>query len=352
MLNTELGILWDTLYFGRMYCYQEERIKFFEERSLPTDELIRDFEKLKREVGELPLYFRTLFFRLLHPEKWTGSLMSYIMDRGKPALTMEDFLSRLDSREFFFTCAAAFFFPKGTGAPATGLNEGDAAAWYRATGKEGELPEFVKTDMAYICGDFDSFQKEVQYYLTRIYRAVKAEHLSRREECERVAEAWRKRENVERINRRFKSSLTGEEIFENGTVVTILNPYCTAFFYDGEEDDPGKATTVLCGVRFEEGLISLYQESGNAFLDFVVACGADNKIRIVCALMEKEEMTSMQLSRELSVSAPMMGRYLADMQDAGIVYRSRREGKNIFYSLDREKMRQVKNAATVFLGNF
>ena len=71
------------------------------------------------------------------------------------------FLSRLDSRENFFTCAAAFFFPKGTGAPATGLNEGDAAAWYRATGKEGELPEFVKTDMAYICGDFDSFQKEI-----------------------------------------------------------------------------------------------------------------------------------------------------------------------------------------------
>ena len=348
MLNTELGILWDTLYFGRMYCYQEERIKFFEERSLPTDELIHGFEKLKREIGELPLYFRTLFFQVEEQDK---SLMFEIVDRGKPAVTVEDFLSRMDSREKFFT-GAAVILTSGDGAPAVGLSEGDTAAWYRAMSKAEILPEFVKTDLMYICGNFESFQKDAQYYLTRIYRAVKAEHLSRREECERIAEAWRKRENVERINRWFKSFLTGEEEFENGTGVTILNPYCAAFLYDGGEDDPGKATTVLCGVRFEEGLISLYQESGNAFLDFVVACGTENKIRIVCALMEKEEMTSMQLSRELSVSAPMMGRYLADMQDAGIVYRSRREGKNLFYRLDREKMRQVKNAATVFLGNF
>ena len=348
MLNDELGILWDTLYFGRMYCYQEERIKFFEERSLPTDELIHGFEKLKREIGELPLYFRTLFFQ---PEEEQKSLMSEINDRGKPAVTMEDFLSRMDSRGKFFAGAEAIL-TSGDGAPVARLSEGDAAAWYCVMSKAETLPEFVKTDMMYICGNFESFQKEVQYYLTRIYRAVKTEHLSRREECERVAEGWRKKENIERINRWYKSSLTGEEEFENGTGVTFLNPYCAAFLYDGGEDSPEKATTVLCGVRFEEGLAALGRESNNAFLDFVAACGTENKIRIVCALMEKEEMTSMQLSRELSVSAPMMGRYLADMQDAGIVYRSRREGKNLFYRLDREKMRRVKNAATVFLGNF
>lgn len=348
MLNTELGILWDTLYFGRMYCYQEERIKFFEERSLPTDEMIRDFEKLKREVGELPLYFRTLFFQ---PEEEQKSLMSEINDCGKPAVTMEDFLSRMDSRGKFFAGAEAILTSRED-VPVARLSEGDAAAWYCVMSKAETLPEFVKTDMMYICGNFESFQKDAQYYLTRIYRAVKAEHLSRREECERVGEAWRKKENVERINRWFKSSLTGEEEFENGTGVTFLNPYCAAFLYDGGEDSPEKATTVLCGVRFEEGLAALGRESNNAFLDFVAACGTENKINIVCALLKKEEMTSMQLSRELSVSAPMMGRYLADMQDAGIVYRSKREGKNVFYRLDREKMRQVKNAATVFLGNF
>jgi len=348
MLNDELGILWDTLFFGRMYCYPDEQISFFQNKSLPTDELIHDFEKLKQKVGELPLYFRTLF---LLSEDRQKSLMSCIMERGKPALTVEELLSRLDSRKVFFTHAAAFFFSKGIDVPATGLNEGDTAAWYRAMSKAESLPEFVKTDMMYICGNIESFQKDVQYYLTRIYRAMKTEHLSRREEFERVAEAWRKKENIERINRQLNCSLTGEEAFQNGTAVLIMNPYCTAFF-STEEGVSEEATMVLCGVRFEERLIAPDCESNNAFLDFIVACGTDNKIRVVCTLLEREEMTSMQLSKELSVSAPMMGRYLQDMQDAGIVYRSKREGKNVFYRLDREKMRQVKNAATVFLGNF
>ena len=144
MLNDELGILWDTLFFGRMYCYPDEQISFFQNKSLPTDELIHDFEKLNQKVGELPLYFRTLF---LLSEDRQKSLMSCIMERGKPALTVEELLSRLDSRKVFFTHAAAFFFSKGIDVPATGLNEGDTAAWYRAMSKAESLPEFVKTDM-------------------------------------------------------------------------------------------------------------------------------------------------------------------------------------------------------------
>ena len=346
MLNVELGVLWDSLYLGSMYYRQDREMEYYEERSWPTDELLRDIEKLKNKIGPLPPFFRTLFFRR---DEWTGTLLfNIIEDQGKPAASMEEALSRLDSRDRFFACAAEYFFPKGTGATEPGLNGGEPAAWYRAMDRAEGLPEFVKTDMAYICGNFESFQKDLQFYLMRIYRAVKAEHLSRREEFEHVAEAYRKKENIERLNRFFKSSLTGEEEFENGIGVILMNPYMTCFWGAGNTA-PEEASMVICGARFEEAALgSSYRGSDNEFFNFVVACGSENKMRIVYALLETEEMTATQLSQKLSVSTPMAGRYLQDLLDAGIICMSRREGKKVFYSLNREKMRQIKTAAIAF----
>ena len=61
------------------------------------------------------------------------------------------------------------------------------------------------------------------------------------------------------------------------------------------------------------------------------------RLRMLRALAETEEMTVSELAKHLGLSQPLVSWHLRRLRQASIV-QARREGRESFYSLDRERL--------------
>ena len=61
------------------------------------------------------------------------------------------------------------------------------------------------------------------------------------------------------------------------------------------------------------------------------------RLRVLCALAETPELTVSQLAKQLRISQPLVSWHLRRLRQANIV-QVRRDGRESFYALDRERV--------------
>ena len=61
------------------------------------------------------------------------------------------------------------------------------------------------------------------------------------------------------------------------------------------------------------------------------------RLRVLCALAETPELTVSQLAKQLRISQPLVSWHLRRLRQASIV-QVRRDGRESFYALDRERV--------------
>ena len=72
------------------------------------------------------------------------------------------------------------------------------------------------------------------------------------------------------------------------------------------------------------------------------------RLRVLCALAETPEMTVSQLAGRLRISQPLLSWHLRRLRQANIV-KVRREGRESYYALDRERVAAYQAAVELLL---
>lgn len=83
---------------------------------------------------------------------------------------------------------------------------------------------------------------------------------------------------------------------------------------------------------------------------FFKVMGDETRVRIICELAQGEicEMCVNELAESLDISQSAISHQLKQLRDQGLV-KTRREGKNIYYSLDDDHVVHILDAAVVHI---
>ncbi len=86
-----------------------------------------------------------------------------------------------------------------------------------------------------------------------------------------------------------------------------------------------------------------------AMADFFKVLGDETRMRIVLCLMDRECCVS-ELAEALDLSSSAVSHQLKELRQAALVA-SRREGKNIYYTLDDGHVNEIVDTARVHLAH-
>ncbi|HHX03615.1 MAG TPA: winged helix-turn-helix transcriptional regulator [Tissierellia bacterium] len=87
----------------------------------------------------------------------------------------------------------------------------------------------------------------------------------------------------------------------------------------------------------------------NQVADLFKVLGDENRLRILCLLMEKEQNVT-ELSSQLDISQPATSSHLRILKNHYVV-KNRKEGREVFYSLDDEHIYEILHQARVHLSH-
>ena len=345
ILNSELGIVIDTISYGLVVNNLASVEAELKEKQFSDEDLMTFVEAVKQEVGEMPTWCKALFF--VGGRRYPESEDFFLHEDLLPAYSQERLLSCVDQQEVFFGALARHYFPDLGGSTVSRLTERDLAAWYQAC-KELDIPDAIKMELLYICGNYEDVKRELHLLFAKIYRAVKACHVAAATRIESMVQGLQDPVIQKDLERRMNYKLTGKNIPEADVAITLCQPYAL-FPMDAQRSIVHQ---ILCGMNYRDAEAGPQELSNTDFRSFVAACGSENKIRIVYLLLEQGKLTSSQLSKILHSSPPMTGRYLESLRSDGVIRIKGQEGKNIFYELNTDYFHNVKKTAEAFWANF
>ena len=335
-LSRELGIFRDTIgYF--VFVMNKEALR---EKDETIDEAFSDYAikekrvlEMQGRIGKIPSYFTALFTYEQTDDHYSfiGEMVSrYSMQ------SLEDMLSFWEKQESVIESLIDYYCPNVKPVTKNRMMERDVESWFTEV-ENAEISDRVKLGLLYICCNYESVEQEFQRLFTRVYREIKALHARSAQMIDDTYEKFCSKEIQKRI---YKALILSESEERNDTVcISLLYPY--AITVSGHSD-----SYVLIGDQFERCLIFLEgMDNGNNYVDFALACGSKTRMDILDRLSEDREKTMSQMARVLNLQLPVVIRHMNALEEAKIIYRSRREGRNIYYAINKDTIKNVSQSA-------
>lgn len=339
-LNTELGILYDMICFVDTYFNRERLERMFQKLNVPLGSRLKSFEAVLGKIEVLPSFLRLFFCAGEVDEPIIAKFLDKVVDA--PSVGLEFFLSNFEDEKSVIEAVVASFFPTLDEKTKRRLVAGEIPLWYRICG-ESELPTEMQMAMFYMVSSYETLHLEIRRELFRIYTAIKVYHQAHKDESEQVKKEQENPERVKLLCDQHQIDLDGVD--ENDIVlgVTLMNPAMSMGLRFGNR------VIFVCG---GESLLPTRKKNevlDVALSDFVVNCGTKQKMDILLLFREQGALTAAQLSRFLEVSAPMAWRYVEMLYKHNILKVSKKEAKNIYYSLNPEYFRGVLHSMEEFI---
>ena len=338
-LDRDVGAFYDTLAYFTFVCNKE---KIYEEyaaneiKALDYPIIEKRIAEIDNEIGRLPSYFSVLFSYELNGDRY-----SFIGDwtSQNDLCTLEKILSAWDHQDRVLEGLIDYYFPNIKARTRNLMTERDVESWYVEAEKAG-LSDRITLGLIYVCSNFESVQEGFQRLFSRVYRAIKTLHVKEATLIEETFERLGREDVKERME---KLKIIDESDDDFPVCVGLLRPYC--IMVRGAD----QMNLLLVGDQFERCFLHMEGKSTQSgYTDFALICGSKNRMDIICALAEGREKTMSQMSRELNMQIPLILRHLNALEDAKIIYRARREGRNIFYALDKTTLQSVQRSAGEF----
>ncbi len=338
--NTEKSIMVDVRQFFGMTENFDAIMNFWEERRLSTDIIRERFAEIQQATDPVPDWIRFLF-RAKEDEK--PSFYAARTERIGEFSSLDQLLARIEDRDGFFEALADYYVPDAKGYVKSRLIDGDTEAWYRECQRRG-IDMSDRVQLLHLCGHYDVLLYEARDILIRVYHAVKRMH---EKMADTVGETLRQleREDVREKIRKFAAADLDPDDLRIS--VCLLNPYAFAFVRNKEN----RIVEMFAGDRFLEGTVSPTEQMDQDFLHFVVACGTRFKIEAVSLILKNGRMTITQLAEAMGTQTAIIMRPVSSLVGDGILCREQKEGRNVYYSINKETYRAVKRSAMEFLKN-
>ena len=337
-LNEEKSLFVDTRYFFFLAANFDVIMKSWEDHQFLTDENRERFEEIQKSVGLVPEWMSFLFRGKEHEQ--LSFVSTYTEGKLDEFSSSPNYmLSVMERQDKFFEALADYYIPDAEGYMKSRLIERDIDAWYRESERR-EVETSDRLQLLYLCDHYDILVHTAQELWIRTYHAVKNMH---EKMADTIRETMRRlqQKDVQEELRKFAASDFDSEDYVLG--ITLLNPYIIASWGNKEN----RIVELFVGDHFEE-VFQYAARANQDFKHFVVACGSQYKIEAVSLIMKNGRMTLSQLAEAMGTQSAIIIRPMTTLVDEGILRREKKEGRNVYYSINEETFRKAKRSAMEF----
>lgn len=143
----------------------------------------------------------------------------------------------------------------------------------------------------------------------------------------------------------LESKIKYDKSRTNSTIVsvTLLNRYLVYM------DETDNMEFLMLGLNYKEFFSNSLYESDSGIANFIIACGSEIRMRMLQGLIEKKEMTLSEFAKYVGSQPTTVIRNLRILEDNGVLCVSRREAQQIFYKINIDLLKRVKNSFNRFV---
>ena len=307
--NSIPGKIYDTVFFFIEYfnkCeIKNELIEVYDN----SDFMLECYNKVEKCIGAVP--------ELLHP-------FFYIKDKRVSAVsaffsnffdfehdTIDSFILKLTLRsDTIYHNVIDCVFDSKEQNETKKLMPAIAPANYIKTLYESEFTIDFKLQLSLLFGNFTYAISLLSSWLKKVYYIIDQLHAEHSREISLEWEQIQTPANIEL----YKNELTHDVSVESaGVSLSLLQQFLVY-----QRTQNGHSHYLLLGLRNETVLLDKVDESKVTAEKFILACGSEVRMKIINALIEKDEMTSSQIAKHMSIPVTTMIRHITTLQESGI----------------------------------
>ena len=235
-----------------------------------------------------------------------------------------------EDRDLFFDVFVKNIF--GSDENAAGI-KGDAERYIKAMDGLNKPAEF-KLKLAYILNDFGYAVSVLCDCLGEIYKAVDELHSSCEKEILYAFEQIQSDLNKDVYSREL--SFRPENSAKTVVSISLVNQFAVFNCFNG------KKSVMLLGYKHME---CFWNNGSSDKVDarrFIVTAGNETRIEIIDLIAEHGEITISTLAKIMNIPITTVGRHVSGLRNDNIIYISKRDGLQLFYSINTAFFRRLK----------
>jgi DNA-binding transcriptional ArsR family regulator len=199
-----------------------------------------------------------------------------------------------------------------------------------------DKPADFKLKIAYILNDFDYAISVLAECFEKIYETVSELHAKYEKEILYTFEQINSGANLELYMQEFK--YVPEKFTETTVGITLLNQFELFCSFNGS-----KAYMIL-GYRHTECFWNMGKAKTVDAKKFVITAGNDIRMDLIDLIAKNGKITISTLSKIMGVPITTVGRHVSGLRNDNIIYISKRDGLQLFYSINTSYFKRLKSA--------
>lgn len=331
VLNPEMGRIYDTAYFLTDYFYDVYTEKKFLSVYEDTEFMIKCLHFVRERTEKLPGFLSP--FALVRPDG-DSTLISFLQNVGEKYAENLDLetvnLFFKDEKETLFNIFIKNIF--GDDADVSRFRKNPE---YFINEMEGlsDSAEF-KLKVTYILNDFDYAVKVLADYFNIVYNYVSDLHKKYEKEILYVFEQIKSGLNLELYSQEFSYSL--EKYTETYVAIPLINQFAVSCYVKDNK------AFMLLGFRHTECFWNLGKTKPVDAKRFVVTAGNDIRVELIDLIAKHGKITISTLAKIMDIPITTVGRHVGGLRNDNIIYISKRDGLQLFYSINTAYFKHLK----------
>lgn len=342
-INAELGKVFDVVFFTSHYYDPSSLEDACRANGISPELFTAPFKEVREQVEPIS----SLFLPLVAQDDMKKTVLAYLLEEFivRESITFNEYLSLFDEGDLLFGKLVYTLFRGKDEDTRNALTARDLPTWYKVCG-ESSLPNELAVSLMYFAAQYRVVLPEIKRDLRKIYTAVSNYHKLHQDMVDKTLAILGERESLEAVVKNITPDATPKDADRLTVSVALMNPLMT-FWHKAESDN-----RLICGPEFALGY-DLHQVPPAATIaDFAISCGSRHRMEILYKFREHGMLTAAQIARLMGFSAPMAWRYVEMLHQNKVLYISRQEAKNIYYSLNPEFFKSVRRSLDDFMTYF
>lgn len=329
--NTEIGKIYDCIYFGIEY-FNKHEVEASINGYFPDTQFMFDcFEEIRAQFSYLPPILEPFFFS---EDEIASPISSYFAKHiDFETSTIDSFVMHIKHHSqtlYERTVESVFHSVKLAD---TDISPTTSPADYIDCINKLDLSTEFKLQVSLLFSNFEYGVELLADTLKEIYIHINALH---QKYSKAISQEYSNIICNNKANRYHQLTKFNDEVNVESASISLLNHYVVFSHKKANQ------VWLLLGLRHEDALSENPSEKETSADTFMTTCGNEMRMAVIHALLEHGELTNSQLSKIIGCPVTTLIKHIEVMRSHNVLTIARRSGLQIFYRLNAAYFKQCK----------
>ncbi len=332
MLNTEVGKIYDSIYFCIEYFNKSEIEKPVQSIYFNTKFMFDCYDEIHLQIRSLPPILEPFFYYRDQIPTVVSCFFTKNIDFH--TTTFNDFIITIQNNvhELYQETIQSIFRPLEKVDSQIFLPSVAPAAYVNAI-NQLDLPLEYKLQISLLLGNFNFGVSQLIDTLKFVFRCVDSLH---RKYSGKLSQEYANILNNNKVGLYHQFAKFDESVKVETVSISLLNQYIIYYKKQGNQ------ASFLVGLNHSDSLSENLTDEQTSAENFLITCGNETRIAIIRSLTQNCELTTSQISKMMGCPVTTLIKHIEVLHSNNVIHISRRSGLQIFYKLNHSYFKQTR----------